>query len=134
MLRRTLVITAAAVAISAAAAFAFVPRLSRTGHGWSIGGLWTGRGYTPDPQTRNPLTASGEVQLENGNGTPGTYCPIPPRSTAASPATRPAPADSAFETGASSAGQSKADLLQPPPAANCAPPAASTPAPRTSLP
>lgn len=135
MLRRALVVTAIAVALSAAGALAFVPRFSRVSHAWSLGGLWSGHGFTPVPQSPDSRGVADDLLLQNEGGVPGTYCPIPPRNStpAASPDQRSS-SQTQLTSGASTAPDAKTDLLSTPPAANCTVPPTSTPAPRPILP
>jgi hypothetical protein len=128
MLRRALVVTAIGVGLSAAGALAFVPSFSRVSHALSLGGLWSGHGFTPVPSSRDPQ--SDDLLLQN-EGVPGTYCPIPPRNSS-TPAAIPdqrASTETPLVSGASSAPPAKTDLLAVPPAATCTVPATSTPAP-----
>lgn len=131
MLRRALVITSIAVALSAAAALAFVPGFSRVSRGWSLSGVWSGRGFTPVPPSHDGRGSADDLLLQNEGGVPGTYCPIPPRnssSAAAAPAQHSS-TEMPLSSGASMAPRGKTDLLPAAPAATCilpnAPPAAS---------
>ncbi len=136
MLRRALFITTIGVALSAAVAFAFAPELSRVGRAWSLGGLWAGRGFTPAPRTHDPLTASGDVSLDNQSGTPGTYCPIRPRDPSASTVTQDqlTSSQSILDSTATASTPAKTDLLLPAPAASCTTPAPASPGSRSILP
>jgi hypothetical protein len=135
MLRRVLVVTAIAVALSAAGALAFAPGFSRVSHAWSLGGLWSGHGFTPVPQSADARGAADDLLLQNEGGVPGTYCPIPPRnSSPAVSADQRSSGQMPLTSGASTAPNAKTDLLSTPPAANCTVPATATPAPRPILP
>ena len=136
MLRRALVVTAVAVALSAAGAFAFAPGLARAGHGWSLTGLWTGRGFTPAPPARDPLKTSDDLVLDNQGGAPGSYCPIRPRDPNASTVSQDDRTLSgpALDSATSAATPAKTDLLLPAPAASCATPVPSAPVSRSTLP
>ena len=136
MLRRALIVTAVAVALSAAGAFAFVPRLARVGHGFSLGALWSGHGFTPIPRSRDSVSSSDELLLQTQGGAPGTYCPIRPRDDGTSAAAHDQHTSTVLplDSAASSPAQTKVDLLQPPPAANCTVPTGSAPASRTVVP
>jgi hypothetical protein len=134
MLRRALVVTAIAVALSAAGALAFVPGFSRVSHAWSRGSLWSGHGFTPVPPSQDSRPAD-DLLLQNEGGVPGTYCPIPPRSS--TPAVTPdqrASSQAPLNSGASTAPEGKTDLFLNPPVANCTVPPTATPAPRPILP
>jgi hypothetical protein len=77
MIRRALLITATAVALSAAGALAVAPGFAHAPHHWSLR-PWSSSGFTPVPRakdtsavTRVPPTTEGAI--------PGTYCPVKPR-------------------------------------------------------
>ena len=126
MLRRAFVITSIAVALSAAAALAFVPGFSRVSRGWSLGGVWSGRGFTPVPASRDARGSTDDFQLQNEGGVPGTYCPIPPRNSsnaAGSPASHSS-SETPLGSGASIAPPAKTDLLTTSQAATCTAPTA----------
>jgi hypothetical protein len=132
MLRRVVVLTAIATALSAVAAFAFAPRLGHLGGAWSRRAAWVGHGFTP-ALTGDAHTPAGDANQSVG-GAPGTYCPIPARNSGGS-----APTDqrdsidtalsSALTTQAASVpSDAKNDLLAPLPAAMCKVVAPPTPA------
>jgi hypothetical protein len=104
-------------------------------HAWGLGGLWSGHGFTPVPQSADSRSAADDLLLQNEGGVPGTYCPIPPRnSTPSVRADQHSSSQPPLNSGASIAPDGKTDLLSSPPAANCTVPATATPAPRPILP
>src|SRR6187401_2495174 len=81
MIRRALFITAFAVALSAAGAFAVAPSLARSPHRWGIGRLSL-PGHTAVPSARDTAAVTYDPAATRAEGgTPGTYCPIRPRDS-----------------------------------------------------
>ena len=78
MIRRALLIAAAAVALSAAAAMAFTPGLARAGRSWSRGLLQTAFGVTLAPRSVSGGHTANEALLKHGDSVQGTFCPIRP--------------------------------------------------------
>lgn len=75
MFRRALALTVIAVAFSAAGAFAFSPRVVHFWRAVGQGGLGFERGFTAVP------TRADSTRYQNEGGVPGTFCPIPARSS-----------------------------------------------------
>ena len=135
MLRRALVLTVVAVAVSAAGALAFSPSFVHVSRALSRSGIWFTRGFTPAPAARDSQSTAGEALLQNGDGVPGTYCPIPPRNslTPIAAPDRSTSSDAEMSTSASTASAGKTDLLAVPPAASCPVPTPAT-TPKSILP
>jgi hypothetical protein len=134
MLRRALVLTVVAVALSAAGALAFAPSFAHVSRALSRGGIWFTRGFTPVPAARDSQSTAGDGFLQNGAGVPGTYCPIPPRNAMTSIASPSASNDPQMSSSDSAASSGKIELLAAPPAASCPVPPPATPAPKSILP
>jgi hypothetical protein len=123
MLRRALVVTMIAVALSAVGALAFAPNFARASHVWSLAGVWSGRAFTPVPVPRDSSAASHDPSLEN-EAVPGTYCPIRPRvpnMSAATPSDQRMSTDPALSSSASTPLPGKTDLIAAPAMCNVAP-------------
>ena len=134
MLRRVLLFSVIAVALSAAGALAFAPGLSRVSHRLGLGSLWPSRAFTPDPRARNALSPADSAAQSIG-GLPGTFCPVRPKG-ATLPGLLLDPASSnmtPLDSGSTSSRTGQTDLLQPAPAANCTVPAAQAPLSRRSV-
>jgi hypothetical protein len=130
MLRRAVLISGAAVVLSAAAALAFAPRNSRVGGAWTGFVSWSGRAFTPAPAVRGALGVPDDIVLENGAGTPGTFCPTTKdrlegstRVQSHAPAVTPLDSTGLMLQGKSEIPQSLAPAI-------CNVPAAVTPVPR----
>lgn len=78
MIRRALLIVAAALALSAAGAMAFTPAAARAGRSWTRGILRTTFGVTLDPRSANGAHATNESLLKQDDEVQGTFCPIRP--------------------------------------------------------
>lgn len=116
MLRRALAITLIGVALSAAAALAFVPSFSRVSRAWSHAIVWPGHAFTPVPVPRDLSAASHDPSLEN-EPVPGTYCPIrphDPNGSVATPVDQRISTDPAASSNASTPLPGKTDLLAAP--------------------
>lgn len=123
MLRRALALTAIAVALSAAGALAFAPSISRAGHAWNRGGVWSRIGFTPVPATRDPHALANDSSLKNEGGVPGTYCPTrphDPNAGAAATADQRMSIDPARTSSATTPLPGKLDLLAAPAMCNVA--------------
>jgi hypothetical protein len=84
MIRRALLIAAAAVALSAAGAMAFTPAFARAGRSWSRGILQNTFGFTLARQSVNGAHASNDALLQQDDAVQGTFCPVrPPVETSA---------------------------------------------------
>jgi hypothetical protein len=78
MIRRALLIAAAAVALSAAGAMAFTPALARAGRSWSRGILRTTFGLALEPPSLGGPNASNSALLQQDDAVQGTFCPVRP--------------------------------------------------------
>jgi len=76
VLRRALALTLVAVAFSAAGAFAFSPRVVHFWRAVGQGELGFERGFTAIPSS-----AADSARFATEGGVPGTFCPIPARSS-----------------------------------------------------
>jgi hypothetical protein len=135
MLRRAVAITGIAVVLSAACAFAISPRGSRMGRNLGRGLLWIDRGFTPVPSSdRSHPGDSATYQAEGG--VPGTFCPIPDRTSSKPIDTIDARSLSEPHQSSSSSEQidGKNDLLLPTRDAKCTVPVTATPATKSILP
>lgn len=78
MIRRALLIAAAAVALSAAGALAFTPAFARAGRSWGRGILRTAFGITLVPRSVAGTHATNSALLPQDDRVQGTFCPIRP--------------------------------------------------------
>jgi hypothetical protein len=78
MIRRALLIAAAAVALSAAGAMAFTPSVARAGRSWSLGILRTTFGLTLDPRSTSAARATNGSLLQQDDAVQGSFCPVRP--------------------------------------------------------
>lgn len=138
MLRRAFTITVIAVALSAAGALAFAPGLSRVSRAWTHSIVWSARGFTPVPSSRDSAAMSRDPSLDNEGGVPGTYCPIRPHDpnmSVASPPDQRMSTEPALGSGMSTSSAGKSDLLAPAMCNAAAPETThATPARRSTLP
>jgi hypothetical protein len=77
MIRRALLIAAAAVALSAAGAMAFTPAFARAGRSWSRGILQNTFGFTLARQSVDGAHVSNAL-LKQDDAVQGTFCPVRP--------------------------------------------------------
>lgn len=78
MIKRALLIAAAAVALSAAGAMAFTPAFARAGRSWSRGILRTAFGITLVPRSVSSAHATNGALLQQDDSVQGAFCPIRP--------------------------------------------------------
>ena len=78
MIRRALLIVAAALALSAAGAMAFTPTAARAGRSWTEGILRTAFGVTPDPRSATGAHATNGSLLQQDDAVQGSFCPVRP--------------------------------------------------------
>ena len=77
MLRRTLLVTAVALAATAAGAMAFASDSVRFGFGWVDRTRWLGRGFTAVPATNGKSENAAAVLGQAGDSTSGKFCRFP---------------------------------------------------------
>ena len=77
MLRRAVVISSLLGAVSAAAALAFAPELTRVGRAMTSLAPWRARGFTPVPSWGSDAHAAGLNPLSPADTAQGKYCPFP---------------------------------------------------------
>ena len=108
MIRRTLIVTAIAVALTVAGSLAVRPSFARSSHRWSIV-PWARSGFTPAAPARDTSAVSRASALTQADvGIPGTYCPIRPRDSSRVAKSRSA-VDPTLDLGVSGSRQSKID-------------------------
>jgi hypothetical protein len=130
MLKRALLLTTIAVALSAAGALAVAPGFARAPHFWGLGS-WSVRGFTPVPRQRDTSAMTHDpAATQSEGGIPGTYCPIKVRDTTAAGASSDAGGDASSPLAGIRSGQSKPGLGSPAPAM-CPVPATTTPSKST---
>lgn len=78
MIRRALLIAAAAVALSAAGAMAFTPAFARASRSWSRGILRTAFGITLVPRSVSGAHPTNGGLLQQDDSVEGTFCPVRP--------------------------------------------------------
>jgi hypothetical protein len=77
MLRRAVLISSLLGVVSAAAALAFAPELTRVGRAMTSLAPWRALGFTPVPGSGNTAHAAGLNPLSPADTAQGKYCPFP---------------------------------------------------------